>query len=85
MNAIPQSEIQNVLCCYRDFTTGDSKIVKLGNLPRYREIATRDSLGELVVSDFLNTVLKDPISYEQHLIEQDKWLQDIQNSVKKEY
>ena len=50
MNAIPQQEIGNVLCCYRDKEDGSSKTVRLSDSPQYMDILFNGRLGNQVVS-----------------------------------
>jgi len=82
MNAIPAKELGNVLCCFRDVQNGSSKIIQLGQLPRFIELATRGPLGEVVVSDFFEKVIKDTTSEDERQKKQMAWLDAFEQSVK---
>ena len=82
MNAIPTKELGNVLCCFRDPGNGSSKVIQLGQLPRFIDLVTRGRLGELVVSDFFEKVIKDTSSEEDRKKIQLAWLDEFEHSAK---
>lgn len=81
MNAIPAKELGNVLCCFRDTENGSSKVTQLGKLPRFIDLATRGPLGEIVVSDFFEKVIKDTTTEDERKKKQLAWLDEFDHSV----
>lgn len=81
MNAIPESEIQNILYCYRDTSDGSSKISRLGDLERYLEIALGEKIGEMATSEYLDRLLKDTTPIPERKAKQLKWLTEFRDSV----
>ena len=82
MNAIPVRELGNVLCCFRDVENGSSKIIQLGKLPRFIDLVTRGPLGDIVVSDFFEKVIKDTTSKDDQKTKQLAWLDEFERSIK---
>lgn len=82
MNAIPIKELGNVLCCFRDAKNGSSKVIQLGKLPRFIDLATRGPLGEIVVSDFFEKIIKDTTLDDDRKKRQLDWLDNFDRSVK---
>lgn len=82
MNAVPLEELGSVLCCYRDDQDGSSKIVRLGNLSRFSELATRDSLGNLATSETLESAVKDTTTDRERIEKNLAWLDEFEKDVK---
>ena len=77
LDAIPDRSLADVLCCYRDRDDGDSRIVRLGDLPRYPELVAQASLGELVTTRVLDRFVKDKTTEEERTQQSLKWLKDL--------
>lgn len=83
MNAIPSKELGNVLCCFRDIKKGNSNVIQLRQHPRFIDLATRGPLGEIVVSDFFESVIKDTTSEDDRKKKQLAWLEEFEHSAKR--
>jgi hypothetical protein len=77
LDSIPDKGLADVLCCYRDRDDGDSRIVRLGDLPRYPELVAQASLGELVTTRVLDRFVKDKTTEEERTQQSLKWLEDL--------
>ncbi len=68
LDAVPDEKLAEVMYCYRDRDSGDSRITPLGELPRYDEVAAAGALGALVASGRLESLLAprneaDPVAF----------------------
>lgn len=59
LDALPDAALGDVVCCYRDTTEGDSRLVRLGDLERYPELVAQGPLGQLMTRRILDRFLKD--------------------------
>ena len=59
MDAVPQEELPNVLCAYRDPDSLVSNIRRLGDMPQYANLAMRGSLGGAVTDEDLERMVSD--------------------------
>lgn len=76
MDAIPQQEIGNVLCCYRDKEDGSSKIVRLSDSPQYMDVLFNGRLGNQVVSrEFEENIKK---TSEERKTEHEAWVKQYE-------
>jgi hypothetical protein len=81
LDALPDDSLADVLCCYRDQDEGDSRILRLGDLDRYPELAARGPLGQLVTKRILDRFLKDKSTGEERKQRALSWLEDLKNAV----
>lgn len=58
LDALPDSAIPDVVFCYRDPASGDSRMIRLGSLPDAPELLVQDSLGHLMTSGALERFVK---------------------------
>lgn len=77
LDAIPDRNLADLLCCFRDQDDGDSRIVRLGDLPNYPELVAQASLGELVTTRVLDRFLEDKTTEEERKQQSLKWLEDL--------
>ncbi|MFM7070723.1 MAG: AAA family ATPase [Planctomycetota bacterium] len=77
LDALPNSSLVDVLCCYRDTDAGDSRIVRLGDTRRYPEMVAQASLGELVTTRVLDRFLKDKTTEEEFTQKSLAWLEEL--------
>lgn len=54
---LPPEHLADVLACYRDRDDGSTCVARLGDLPRFAELAARGPLGELVTERTLDRFL----------------------------
>ena len=60
LDALPDAALPDALFCYRDPTQGDSRIIRLQDIPDYPELIAQDSLGGLATSGVLERFVKQP-------------------------
>lgn len=60
LDALPDAALPDTLFCYRDPTQGDSRIIRLQDIPDYPELIAQDSLGGLATSGVLERFVKQP-------------------------
>lgn len=60
LDALPDVALPDVLFCYRDAQDGNSRVVRLQDVPDYPELIAQDSLGGLVTSGALERFVKQP-------------------------
>ncbi|TRU24501.1 MAG: ATP-binding protein [Microcystis aeruginosa Ma_SC_T_19800800_S464] len=77
LDAVPDSDIGNVLCCYRDPQAGDSRIVRLADLERFPELIVQGTLGQLMTKQVLDKFLKDKSTAEQRQQNALSWLEQL--------
>lgn len=58
LDALPSSALKDVVFCYRDPQGGDSRLLRLGNLPDAPELFVQGSLGHLMTSGALEKFVK---------------------------
>lgn len=58
LDALPDKAVPDVVFCYRDTRSGDSRLVRLGSLPDAPELFIQDSLGHLMTSGALDRFVK---------------------------
>ncbi|MCU0757372.1 MAG: ATP-binding protein, partial [Xanthomonadales bacterium] len=59
LDALPAKAMADVVCCYRDVTDGDSRLMRLGNMARFRELVEHGLLGQLTTHRVLDRFIKD--------------------------
>ncbi|MGV2335616.1 MAG UNVERIFIED_CONTAM: ATP-binding protein [Planctomycetaceae bacterium] len=78
LDALPNDCLEDVLCCYRDPDSGESRVTRLGDLDRYPELVAQASLGELVTQRILDRFLKDRTSETERLQQMHLWLEELE-------
>lgn len=58
LDALPTTALNDVVFCYRDPTEGDSRLVRLGDVPDVPELLVQGSLGHLMTSGALERFVK---------------------------
>jgi len=77
LDALPDTALADVLCCYRDPKQGDSRLVRLGDLERYPELVAQGPLGQLMTRRILERFLKDDSTSEQRQSAALSWLENL--------
>lgn len=81
LDALPDDSLADVLCCYRDPEDGDSRILRLGSLERYPELAVQGPLGQLMTKRILDRFLKDRSTEEDRKRAALSWLNELKDEV----
>lgn len=77
LDAVPTAALPHVTACYRDPEHGDSRLVRLQDLPRYPELMARGTLGHLVTEGILDRYLKTNDSEDDRQRRNLAWLEDL--------
>lgn len=80
LNALPYDALPDVVCCYRDRTEGDSRLVRLGDLPKYPAIMAQGTLGELVTRQVLDRYLHDTTTADEEKAAALDWLEQLRTA-----
>lgn len=80
LDALPDSSLADVLCCYRDPADGASQLVRIGDLDRYSELVAQGPLGQLMTRRTLERFLKDPSTPEDRQRAAMAWLSSLKAS-----
>lgn len=77
LDALPTASLPNVVACYRDPTSGSSKLIRLEDLTTYPELIARGPLGQLVTRGVLDRYLKSQKSEEERRRSNLAWFEDV--------
>ena len=58
LDALPEKAVPDVVFCYRNPEEGDSRLIRLEELPNYPELVARGPLGRLVTQGVLDRMVK---------------------------
>ena len=76
MDALPDEALGDVVFCYRDPATGDSRLVQLSTLDDYAGLIFQGPLGGLVTRGVVDRFVKSPITPEQKKQKAMAWLEE---------
>ncbi len=77
LDAVPDTALGDVLCCYRNPENGSSRIVRLADMKRFPELVAQGSLGQLMTSNRLEKFLEDTTSEEKRKQAALSWLEQL--------
>lgn len=77
LDTLPDSAVPDVVCCYRDPDDGDSRLVRLAEVPNYPELVAQGPLGQLMTRGIIDRYLKDPRSIEEKRSQALHWLSQL--------
>jgi hypothetical protein len=60
VDTLPADATPHIVYCYRDSEQGDSRLVRLEDLPNYPELVARGPLGQLMTRGILERMVKHP-------------------------
>jgi predicted ATPase len=81
LDRLPTEAIPHVVCAYRDPDEGDSRLVRLEDLPSYPELIARGPLGQLMTRGVLDYFLKHQRSAEEKEEQTQRWLDALKAQV----
>lgn len=58
LDSLPPQSIPDVVCCYRDPKEGDSRLIRLADLPHYPELVAQGPIGSLMTKGILEKFIK---------------------------
>lgn len=77
LDAVPDTALGDVLCCYRNPENRSSRIVRLADMKRFPELVAQGSLGQLMTSNRLEKFLEDTTSEEKRKQAALSWLEQL--------
>lgn len=77
VDTLPAEATPDIVYCYRDPGEGDSRLVRLEDLPNYPELVARGPLGQLMTRGILERMVKRRPSDEQRRRAADEWLKTL--------
>jgi hypothetical protein len=80
LDALPDSAVEDVVFCYRDPKSGNSRMQRLGSLPDAPELLIQDSLGHLMTSGVLDRFVKNHQGAEVRKQKAKSWLEKIRKT-----
>lgn len=83
LDALPYDVLPDVVCCYRDRTEGDSRLVRLGDLPKYPALMAQGSLGDLVTRQVIDRYLHDTRTAEEEKAAALSWLEELRTATER--
>lgn len=81
LDRLSTDAIPHVVCAYRDPEDGDSRLVRLEDLPSYPELVARGPLGQLMTRGVLDYFLKHQESAQEKQERSQKWLNTLKAQV----
>lgn len=81
VDTLPSEATPDIVYCYRDPDDGDSRLVRLEDLPNYPELVARGPLGQLMTRGILERMVKHPRSDQQSRQTADEWLRSLAERV----
>ncbi|HEX6042768.1 AAA family ATPase [Longimicrobium sp.] len=82
LDRLPTDSIPHVVCAYRDPEEGDSRLVRLEDLPNYPELVARGPLGQLMTRGVLDYFLKHQETEEARKARNLRWLETLDARVR---
>lgn len=79
LDTLPTDAVPDVVCCYRDPNEGDSRLIRLEDLPRYPELVARGPLGGLMTKGLLDRFVKDSEGPAERKKVALDWLRELQS------
>ena len=81
LDSLPNEAIPNVICCYRDPTDGDSRLVRLEDISNYPELVARGPLGRLMTNGVIEEYVKKQISEDERKRRDQEWLDALKEDI----
>lgn len=80
LDALPDAAVPDAVFCYRDPAQGDSRLVRLADLPDYPELISQGPLGYLTTSGTLDRFVKHHPGPKERQQQALAWLDSLQES-----
>ncbi|MDX2272653.1 MAG: ATP-binding protein [Cyanobacteriota bacterium] len=81
MDALPDESLSDVVFCYRDPQTGNSRLIRLSDLPEFPSLISQGALGQLVTAGIVDRFIKSPHTSEVKKQLALAWLTQLQDNV----
>jgi predicted ATPase len=80
LDALPFTAIPDVVFCYRDPQQGDSRLVRLSDLPDYPELVAQGPLGRLVTQGIMDRFVKAKKNPEEKVQATLAWIDELEKT-----
>jgi len=80
LDALPVSAVPDVVFCYRDPQSGDSRLIRLSKLPDYPELVAQGPLGRLLTQGILDRFVKTAKSPEEKVQAGLEWIRNLEEA-----
>jgi predicted ATPase len=80
LDALPDAAIPDVVFCYRDTGEGDSRLVRLQDVPDYPELIAQGTLGHLMTAGILERFVKFHPGKEERKKQALAWLESMEEA-----
>lgn len=77
VDTLPAEATPDIVYCYRDPVEGDSRLVRLEDLPSYPELVARGPLGQMMTRGILERMVKNPPDPEERRKAGEAWLDTL--------
>jgi hypothetical protein len=81
LDSLPDEAVPHVVCCYRDPTEGDSRLVRLEEIDQYPELVARGPLGRLMTQGIIDEYVKKQSTREDRKSRDEAWLRDLKSDL----
>ena len=78
LDALPFTAIPDVVFCHRDPQQGDSRLVRLSELPDYPELVAQGPLGRLVTQGIVDRFVKTSKNPDEKMLATLAWIDDLE-------
>ena len=81
LDALPDDAVPNVVFCYRDPQSGDSRLVRLADLPDYPGLVGQGAVGQLMTRGIIERFVKTHLGPDERRQRARDWLTSLQQQV----
>lgn len=74
LDALPAQAVNDVVFCYRDTTSGASRLTRLADLPRFPELIAQGTLGHLLTEGLIDRFVKAAPTEDERSARNAAWL-----------
>lgn len=80
LDALPKSAIPDVVYCFRDPKTGESRLTRLEDAARYPDLIARGPLGDLMTSGWIERFLKEDVAEMKSADRASAWVRGLRDA-----
>ena len=80
LDALPDAAVPDVVFCYRDPSSGESRLVRMQDIPDVPELLIQGDLGQLMTSGALERFVKTHKGSEARKLKAKAWLESLRTT-----
>jgi predicted ATPase len=80
MDALPDNALSDVVFCYRDPDTGDSRLTRLSDIDNFPGLISQGPLGHLVTAGVVDRFIKSPETPEERKRKAMEWIREFEET-----